>query len=207
MAPTRCRSPRTCRRVLACNHTIAYTKSRSSATASRSCACRRSVVSRLVCSSGTHPRPEGPRFLVDHGLFDRRNYAQETLGLILITKAMTHLTPDTNIAVGQNHDLAGWKMRQVSAEYIFARGSCLAVRRSGQGNNAENTRTNSFGHGLDDATFAGAIPSLKDHAYLLALALHPFLKLDEFNVQLAQLILVLLVRVPERWAPCSCNSC
>ena len=84
-------------------------------------------------------------------------------------------------------------MRQVSLN-IYLR--LLAFRRGGHGNDAENARADSFGHGLDDTTFAGAISSLEDNANLLALVLHPFLKLDELNVQLAQLLLVFLALEP-----------
>jgi hypothetical protein len=84
-------------------------------------------------------------------------------------------------------------MRQVSLN-IHLR--LLAFRRGGHGNDAENARADSFGHGLDDTTFAGAISPLEDHAHLLALALHPFLKLDKLNVQLAQFLLIFLALEP-----------
>src|SRR5258705_1582190 len=134
-----------------------------------------------------------PRF--DYGLFDVRDHSQETLGLILRAKAHTPFDPGAIVPTAvENHDLApGRKMRQVSLN-IHLR--FLAFRRGGHGNDAENARADSCGHGLDDTTFAGAISSLEDHAYLLALALHPFLKLDELNVQLAQLLLVFLALEP-----------
>src|SRR5580692_3505681 len=131
----------------------------------------------------------------DYGLFDRGDLTQETLGLILRAKAHDAFDPGAIVPTAvEDHDLPpGRKMRQVSLN-IHLR--LLAFRRRGQGNDAENARADSFGHGLDDTTFAGAIASLEDHAHLLALALHPFLKLDEFDVQLAQLLLIFLALEP-----------
>ena len=58
----------------------------------------------------------------------------------------------------------------------------VRVPSGGHGDDAENARADPFAHGLDDTTFAGVI----------SLALHPFLKLDELNVQVAQLLFVFL---------------
>jgi hypothetical protein len=119
---------------------------------------------------------------------------RKRLGLILRAKAHDPFDPARLYQLRSKITTSpGRKMRQVSLN-IHLR--LLAFRRGGHGNDAENARADSFGHGLDNTTFAGAISSLEDHAYLLALALHPFLKFDELNVQLAQLLLVFLALEP-----------
>ena len=56
----------------------------------------------------------------------------------------------------------------------------------------KDARTDPRRHGLDDAALAGSVAALEDDADLPALVAYPLLQLDQFDVQLAQLGLVVL---------------
>ncbi|MNN10625.1 hypothetical protein D3C81_1235550 [compost metagenome] len=69
----------------------------------------------------------------------------------------------------------------------------LAISRCRQRHHAKDTRTDALGQRLDRAALAGAIAPFKNDADLDALGDHPFLQLDQFDVQFAQLVEVILV--------------
>src|SRR5207245_1728199 len=63
----------------------------------------------------------------------------------------------------------------------------LAVRGSGEGDDAENTRADALRDGFNSAAFAGAVASLEDEDDAQAFVFHPILELTELNLELAQL--------------------
>src|SRR5271163_3498369 len=67
----------------------------------------------------------------------------------------------------------------------------FALRRRRQGDDAENARRDCR-YRFDRSAFAGAISAFEKDADLLAGPLHPFLQLDELDMQLEQLLLVVL---------------
>src|SRR6185503_864633 len=77
----------------------------------------------------------------------------------------------------------------------------LPLRGGRKGHHTKYARAHSGGDGLDRAALAGAVPSLEDDADLLALVPHPFLKLDQLYVQLAQAALVVLALETARFLP------
>jgi hypothetical protein len=59
-------------------------------------------------------------------------------------------------------------------------------------NDPEDTWTHTLGNSLDGAALAGAVATLEEDADLLALVAHPFLELDQLDVQPLQFRFVVL---------------
>ena len=78
------------------------------------------------------------------------------------------------------------------ALHIYLR--LFAVRWRWQGNDAEDARTHALSDCLDRATFSRRVATLKDNNDTQPLALHPVLKLAEFDLKFAQFAFVFLAR-------------
>ena len=69
----------------------------------------------------------------------------------------------------------------------------FTLGRSRQRHDPSDTWTQVLGDALDDTALTGGVAALEDDDDLQALMLDPFLKLDELELQIEQLLLVLLV--------------
>ena len=62
----------------------------------------------------------------------------------------------------------------------------LAVRRSGQRDDAEHAGAHALGDGADRAALAGGVAALEDHDHAQPLVLHPRLELAQLALELAE---------------------
>ncbi|MNT57534.1 hypothetical protein D3C72_1949070 [compost metagenome] len=93
-------------------------------------------------------------------------------------------------AIEDHHFARCGQVRQVALHVHLA---LLSIGGCRQCHHPEHPRTHALGKGLDRAPLAGAVAPLEHDADLDALGLHPFLQLDHFDVQQAQLLKVILV--------------
>ena len=91
-------------------------------------------------------------------------------------------------AAVEDHDLSACgQVREVSLE-IHLR--LLTLSRRGKGHHPEYARADPGGDGFDGSAFASSVPALKDDADFLPLVPDPLLKLDQFHMQLAQMLFI-----------------
>jgi hypothetical protein len=70
----------------------------------------------------------------------------------------------------------------------------LALGRGGQCNNAADTRVQALGDALDCAALARCVAAFEDHHNPLSLMADPLLEFDQFDLQTAELSLVIDMR-------------
>src|SRR6185369_8760500 len=120
-------------------------------------------------------------------LLDAWHRLQELLRLLV--RAEAHHALDAGAVVPaavEDHDLA--RRREVGQVALDVHLALFAPGGRRGRDNAEHARAHALGDRLDRAALAGTVASLEDDADLESLVLDPFLKPDELDVQLRQLL-------------------
>ena len=111
---------------------------------------------------------------------------QKALGVLIAAEAHDAFNAGAVVPAAVEYD--DFPPRQVGQIPLNVHLRFFPLGGGGKGHHAENPRAHPGGDGLDRAALAGAVSSLKDDAYFLALVPHPFLKLDQLHVQSCKLL-------------------
>src|ERR1051326_6647511 len=145
----------------------------------------------LPSSSVQKPILDEDHARVDDRFLDEGHGFQEVLSLLLGAEAQHPLHAGAVIpaAVKDHHFARRRQVRQIALDVHLA---LLAFGRRGQRDYAEHARAHALGDRLDAAALAGAVAALEDDADLEPLVLHPFLQLDELDMELLERLVVVL---------------
>ena len=128
----------------------------------------------------------------DQHALELRAALHELLVLLLGAEAHHALHAGAVIpaAIEENHLARRGQMGHIALKVPLR---LFALGGRAQRHHAADARIERFGDALDGAALAGRVAAFKEHHHAQLLVANPFLQLDQFNLQAAQLALVVAV--------------